>query len=102
QLRRPDIICFVNGLPLAVLELKSHTSENVSIWDAFNQIQTYKDELPELFIYNEALVISDGYNARVGALTASQERFMPWRSQARRRQTAAGVAAGDDVTFPLI
>ncbi|SFQ83436.1 type I restriction enzyme, R subunit, partial [Halopseudomonas formosensis] len=80
QPRRPDIICFINGLPLAVLELKSHTSENVSIWDAFNQIQTYKDELPELFIYNEALVISDGYNARVGALTASQERFMPWRT----------------------
>ena len=80
QLRRPDIICFINGLPLAVLELKSHTSENVSIWDAFNQIQTYKDELPELFIYNEALVISDGYNARVGSLTASQERFMPWRT----------------------
>src|SRR5690554_4824333 len=80
QLRRPDIICFVNGLPLAVLELKSHTSENVSIWDAFNQIQTYKDELPELFVYNEALVISDGYNARVGSLTASQERFMPWRT----------------------
>lgn len=80
QLRRPDIICFINGLPLAVLELKSHTSENVSIWDAFNQIQTYKDELPELFVYNEALVISDGYNARVGSLTASQERFMPWRT----------------------
>lgn len=80
QPRRPDIICFINGLPLAVLELKSHTSENVSIWDAFNQIQTYKDELPELFVYNEALVISDGYNARIGSLTASQERFMPWRT----------------------
>ncbi|NLY57283.1 MAG: type I restriction endonuclease subunit R, partial [Gammaproteobacteria bacterium] len=80
QLRRPDIICFINGLPLAVLELKSHTSENVSIWDAFNQVQTYKDELPELFVYNEALIISDGYNARVGSLTASQERFMPWRT----------------------
>ena len=80
QLRRPDVLCFINGLPLAILELKSHTSENVSIWDAFNQIQTYKDELPELFVYNEALVISDGYNARVGSLTASQERFMPWRT----------------------
>lgn len=80
QLRRPDALCFINGLPLAILELKSHTSENVSIWDAFNQIQTYKDELPELFVYNEALVISDGYNARVGSLTASQERFMPWRT----------------------
>lgn len=80
QLRRPDIICFINGLPVAVIELKSPSAENVDIWDAFNQIQTYKDEIPELFAYNEALVISDGYNARVGSLTANQERFMPWRT----------------------
>ncbi|KAA0876456.1 type I restriction endonuclease subunit R [Nitrincola tapanii] len=80
QLRRPDIICFINGLPLAVLELKSPNAENVDIWDAFNQIQTYKDEVPDLFAYNEALVISDGFNARVGSLTANQERFMPWRT----------------------
>ena len=80
QLRRPDVICFINGLPIAVLELKSPNTENVDIWDAFNQIQTYKDEIPELFAYNEALVISDGFNARVGSLTANQERFMPWRT----------------------
>ena len=80
QLRRPDIICFINGIPLAVLELKSPSAENVGIWDAYNQIQTYKDEIPELFSYNEAIVISDGYNARVGSLTASEERFMPWRT----------------------
>ena len=80
QLRRPDIICFINGLPLVVLELKSPTAENVDIWDAFNQIQTYKDEVPDLFAYNEAVVVSDGYNARVGSLTANQERFMPWRT----------------------
>lgn len=80
QLRRPDIICFINGLPLAVLELKSPTAENVDIWDAFNQIQTYKDEVPDLFAYNQAVVVSDGYNARVGSLTANQERFMPWRT----------------------
>ena len=80
QLRRPDIICFINGLPLAVLELKSPTAENVDIWDAFNQIQTYKDEIPDLFAYNQAVVVSDGYNARVGSLTANQERFMPWRT----------------------
>src|SRR5690554_1326450 len=78
--RRPDIICFINGLPLAVLELKSPSAENVDIWDAFNQIQTYKDEVPDLFAYNEALVVSDGHNARVGSLTASQERYMPWRT----------------------
>ena len=80
QLRRPDIICFINGLPLAVLELKSPTAESVDIWDAFNQIQTYKDEVPDLFAYNQAVVVSDGYNARVGSLTANQERFMPWRT----------------------
>ena len=80
QLRRPDIVAFINGLPLAVLELKSPKAENVDIWDAFNQVQTYKDEVPDLFVYNEALVVSDGYNARVGSLTASQERFMPWRT----------------------
>ncbi len=80
QLRRPDMVLFINGLPLAVLELKSPNTENVDIWDAFNQIQTYKDEIPDLFAYNEALVVSDGYNARVGSLTANQERFMPWRT----------------------
>ena len=80
QLRRPDILCFINGLPLAVLELKSPNDENADIWDAFNQIQTYKSEIPDLFIFNEAVVVSDGYTARVGSLTANQERFMPWRT----------------------
>lgn len=80
QPRRPDIICFINGLPIAVLELKSPSDENSDVWDAYHQIQTYKDEISDLFICNEALVISDGYTARVGSLTASQERFMPWRT----------------------
>ncbi|MEA3588164.1 type I restriction endonuclease subunit R [Pseudidiomarina sp. 1APP75-27a] len=80
QLRRPDVIGFINGLPLAVIELKSHTSEKADIWDAFNQIQTYKSEVADLFVYNEASIISDGYNARIGSLTANQERFMPWRT----------------------
>lgn len=80
QLRRPDVVCFINGLPLAVLELKSPDAENATVWDAFNQIQTYKDEVPDLFICNEACVISEGYNARVGSLTANPERFMPWRT----------------------
>ncbi|ADJ28232.1 type I restriction endonuclease subunit R [Nitrosococcus watsonii] len=80
QLRRPDVICFINGLPLAVLELKSPGAENANIWDAYHQIQTYKDEIPDLFAYNEAAIISDGYGARVGSLTASQERYMPWRT----------------------
>ena len=80
QLRRPDILCFINGLPVAVLELKSPGDENADIWDAFNQIQTYKSEIPDLFMFNEAVVVSDGYTARVGSLTANQERFMPWRT----------------------
>lgn len=80
QPRRPDIICFINGIPFAVLELKSPTDENADIWDAFNQLQTYKEEISDLFIFNEALVVSDGITARVGSLTASQERFLPWRT----------------------
>lgn len=80
QPRRPDIICFINGIPFAVLELKSPTDENADIWDAFNQLQTYKEEVSDLFIFNEALVVSDGVTARIGSLTANQERFLPWRT----------------------
>ena len=78
--RRPDLIVFVNGLPLAIIELKNPADENADIYKAYNQLQTYKDELEELFVFNEALVISDGINARVGSLTATDERFMFWRT----------------------
>ena len=80
QARRPDIVVFINGLPLAVLELKNPADETADIWQAYGQLQTYKDEISDLCIYNEALIISDGLNARVGSLTASEERFMPWRT----------------------
>lgn len=80
QPRRPDVICFINGLPIAIIELKSPTEVNADIWTAFNQLQTYKNELSDLFICNEALVVSDGYHARIGSLTADQERFMPWKT----------------------
>jgi type I restriction enzyme R subunit len=80
QPRRPDIVCFINGLPIAVLELKSPNDENADIWSAFNQLQTYKNEINDLFVFNEALVVSDGYNARIGSLTANRERFSPWRA----------------------
>lgn len=80
QPRRPDIICLINGIPLVVIELKSPNDEHVDIWDAFNQIQTYKNEIFDLFIFNEALIISDGFNTRIGSLTADQERFLPWRT----------------------
>ena len=80
QQRRPDIILFVNGLPLAVMELKNPADEQATIWTAYQQIQTYKQEIPSLFTYNEALVISDGLEARIGTLTADRDRFMPWRT----------------------
>lgn len=80
QPRRPDIVCFINGLPIAVLELKSPNDENADIWSAFNQLQTYKNEISDLFVFNEALVVSDGYNARIGSLTANRERVSPWRA----------------------
>ena len=71
---------FVNGLPLAVIELKNAADENATIWTAFQQLQTYKAEIPSLFAYNALLVISDGVEARVGTLTAEREWFMPWRT----------------------
>jgi type I restriction enzyme R subunit len=80
QHRRPDIVLFVNGLPLVVIELKNPADENATIWTAWNQIQTYKNEIPSLFAYNEALVISDGVEARIGTLTAGREWFKPWRT----------------------
>lgn len=78
--RRPDVVLFVNGLPLAVLELKNAATESATIWSAFNQLQTYKHQIPSLFAFNEALVISDGIQARIGTLTADKEWFMPWRT----------------------
>lgn len=78
--RRPDVIVFINGLPLSVLELKNPADNTADIWSAYQQLQTYKDEIPDLFAFNEALVVSDGLNARVGSLTANKERFMPWRT----------------------
>ena len=78
--RRLDVVLLVNGLPLAVIELKNPADEDATIWSAFNQLQTYKQDIPALFVYNEALVISDGVEARIGTLTADRERFMPWRT----------------------
>jgi len=78
--RRPDLVLFVNGLPLILMELKNAADENASIHAAFNQIQTYKSELPTLFDYNALVVISDGTEARVGTLTAGREWFKPWRT----------------------
>ncbi len=78
--RRLDIVLFVNGLPLGALELKNAADENATIWSAFNQLQTYKQQIPSLFTFNEALVISDGVEARIGTISADRERFAPWRT----------------------
>lgn len=80
--RRPDIVVFINGLPIAVIELKNPADENADVWHAYNQIQTYKNEISDLFLFNEALVISDGVIARLGSLTANQERFIRQGSEA--------------------
>jgi type I restriction enzyme, R subunit len=78
--RRADLVVFVNGMPLAVLELKNPGDENATVKEAFNQLQTYKKDIPALFHLNEMMVISDGLDARVGTITANWERFMPWRT----------------------
>ena len=78
--KRPDVVVFVNGLPLVVMELKNPANEDVDISDAYNQLQTYKITIPSLFTYNSFLVISDGVNARAGTLTSNEERFMVWRT----------------------
>jgi len=78
--RRPDVVLFVNGIPLVVMELKSSTDENVGIEKAYNQIQTYKRDIPTLFYYNAFIVITDGISAKAGTITSNFERFMNWRS----------------------
>lgn len=86
--RRPDVVLFVNGLPLAMLELKNAAAENATVWSAFRQLQTYQAELPTFFASNALLAASDGVDARVGTLGAGREWFKPWR-------TIAGEALAD-------
>ncbi len=78
--RRPDIVLFVNGLPLGLIELKNPADEKATVWTAWNQVQTYKAELADLFAFNAVLLASDGIDARMGTLTAGREWFKPWRT----------------------
>lgn len=78
--RRPDVILFVNGIPLLTLELKNPADESATIWTAYDQFQTYEAQLPSLFRFNEILVISDGIEARTGTITSEIERFMQWKT----------------------
>ncbi|MFN5314998.1 MAG: type I restriction endonuclease subunit R [Planctomyces sp.] len=78
--RRPDVVIFVNGLPLAIIELKNAADAEATIWSAYSQLQTYKSEIPSLLQYCELLIVSDGVQARIGSLTANQEWFKVWRT----------------------
>src|SRR3989442_236382 len=78
--RRADVVVFVNGLPLAVIELKNLGDENATVKGAFQQLQTYKQAIPGLFVFSKALIVSDVQEARAGTLTANWERFMPWKT----------------------
>lgn len=81
QNKRPDLILFVNGMPLVVIELKNAVDENATIKSAYNQLQTYKQAIPSLYTYNELLIISDGWDARCGTLTSDYGRFMSWKTK---------------------
>ena len=87
--RRPDVVLFVNGLPLAVIELKNPADENATVWSAFHQLQTYQAQIPALFATNAALIVSDGVQARIGSLGAGKEWFKPWRTIAGREDASA-------------
>ncbi len=78
--KRPDILLFVNGLPLVVMELKNATDENATLKSAYQQLETYKQVIPSLFTYNAFLIISDGLEAKVGSLSAGLSRFMAWKT----------------------
>jgi type I restriction enzyme R subunit len=90
--RRPDVVLFVNGLPLAVIELKNPADEKATIWSAFAQLETYQAQIPALFTYNAALVVSDGTQARIGALRAGREWFKPWRTIGGREGAPASLS----------
>jgi len=92
HIRRPDIVLFVNGLPLAVIELKNPADEDATVWTAFNQLQTYQSELSTLFAYNVALLVSDGVQARIGSLGAGREWFKPWRTIGGREDAPPSLA----------
>src|SRR5713226_4929131 len=89
--RRPDVVVFLNGLPVAVIELKNPADENATIWSAFQQLQTYQAQIPALFTTNAVLVASDGMQARIGSLGAGKEWFKPWRT-ITGRDDASGLA----------
>jgi type I restriction enzyme R subunit len=91
HLRRPDVVLFVNGLPLAVIELKNPADENASVSSAIRQLHTYQEQIPSLFTYNAALVASDGIQARIGPVGAGDEWFKPWRTIGGRGEAGSNL-----------
>lgn len=88
--RRPDLVVFLNGLPVAIFEFKNPADEQATIWSAYEQLRTYEAEIPSLFHFNELLVVSDGSEARLGCLTSPRERFLPWRTVEGERPAEKG------------
>ena len=93
--KRPDIVLFINGLPIVVIELKNSTNETVGVEDGYHQLETYKMCIPQLFTFNEVLVTSDGINTKAGSLTANYDRFMTWRSKDGQTESSPGLASLD-------
>ena len=93
--KRPDIVLFINGLPIVVIELKNSTNETVGVEDGYHQLETYKMRIPQLFTFNEVLVTSDGINTKAGSLTANYDRFMTWRSKDGETESPSSLASLD-------
>ncbi|MCI2880039.1 type I restriction endonuclease subunit R [Staphylococcus hominis] len=93
--KRPDIVLFINGLPIVVIELKNSTNETVGVEDGYHQLKTYKMRIPQLFTFNEVLVTSDGINTKAGSLTANYDRFMTWRSKDGETESSSSLASLD-------
>ena len=93
--KRPDIVLFINGLPIVVIELKNSTNETVGVEDGYHQLETYKMRIPQLFTFNEVLVTSDGINTKAGSLTANYDRFMTWRSKDGKTESSSSLASLD-------
>ena len=93
--KRPDIVLFINGLPIVVIELKNSTNETVGVEDGYHQLETYKMRIPQLFTFNEVLVTSDGINTKAGSLTANYDRFMTWRSKDGETESSSSLASLD-------
>lgn len=100
--KRPDIVLFINGLPIVVIELKNSTNETVGVEDGYHQLETYKMRIPQLFTFNEVLITSDGINTKAGSLTANYDRFMTWRSKDGETESSSSLASLDVLIHEML